>query len=129
MSYQVIAQKPSPLAHADWQYVDKRCLDDYRAKDWEVLGRQRKQYYDEQMVDQILRMLSCQKDDPGYAYTVNNYHHCLQTATRMLRAGRRKKTSLSACFTISDLLPVMKPTVSLPPRYCVLISRNEITGC
>ena len=65
MSNQIIAQKPSPLAHADWQYVDKRCLDDYRAKDWEVLGRQRKQYYDEQMVDQLLRMLTCQKDDPG----------------------------------------------------------------
>ncbi len=39
------------------------------------------------MVSQIIRMLECQKQDPGYIYTINNYFHCLQTATRMLRAN------------------------------------------
>lgn len=79
--------EPVPLAHADWQYVRKRALDDYVEADWEVWSRQRAQYYDERKVDQILRMLVCQRDDPAYLYTINNYYHCLQTATRLLRAG------------------------------------------
>ena len=98
MSHQAKAVEPSPLAHDDWEYVHKRCLDDYRAEDWEILGRQRKLYYDEQMVDQILRMLTCQKDDPGYAYTVNNYNHCLQTATRMLRDERSEEDIVVGLF-------------------------------
>ena len=80
-----ILKQPIPLAHDEWQYVNKRSLDEYKASDWQLLERQRKQYYDEKMVDHVLRMLTCQKDDPGYIYTLNNYYHCLQTATRMLR--------------------------------------------
>ena len=79
--------EPVPLAQDDWQYVTKRSLDEYTAKDWDILIPQRKQYYEQQKVDQILRLLTCQEDDPAYVYTVNNYYHCLQTATRMLRAG------------------------------------------
>lgn len=82
---QAMSIDPIPLAHDDWQYVTKRCLDDYRQEDWNILLPQRKQYYDERMVDHILRMLTCQKNDPAYVYTVNNYYHCLQTATRMLQ--------------------------------------------
>ena len=77
---------PVPLAHPEWEYVRKRSVDEWRAADWRVWERQRSQYYREQTVTQVLRLLRCQKDDPGYIYTVNNYHHCLQTATRMLRA-------------------------------------------
>ncbi len=98
MSQQTITTGPSPLAHDDWQYVDKRCLDDYRAEDWKILNRQRKQYHDEQMVDQILRILTCQKDDPGYVYTVNNYYHCLQTATRMFRDERPEEDVVVGLF-------------------------------
>lgn len=79
--------EPVPLAHADWHYVHKRSLDEYRAADWEILDRQRAQYFAECSTPQILRLLACQIDDRAYAYTVNNYYHCLQTATRMLRAG------------------------------------------
>jgi predicted HD phosphohydrolase len=78
---------PVPLAHADWQYVHKRSLDEYGAADWEIWRQQRTLYYGEQMVGQIIRMLTCQQHDPGYIYTVNNYYHCLQTATRMLRCN------------------------------------------
>jgi predicted HD phosphohydrolase len=78
---------PIPLANPDWKYVRKREIDQYRAADWEIWHRQRTAYYQDHMVDQILRMLACQKHDLGYIYTVNNYYHCLQTATRMLRAG------------------------------------------
>jgi predicted HD phosphohydrolase len=79
--------QPVPLAHTDWQYVRKRSLEEYRTADWQIQTRQRAQYFAENTTKQILRLLACQKDDSGYAYTVNNYYHCLQTATRMLRAG------------------------------------------
>ena len=79
--------EPVPLAHADWRYIDKRSLDDYRAADWAVFDRQRSRWFAENAVKHVLRMLACQKDDPVYAYTVNNHYHSLQTATRMLQAG------------------------------------------
>lgn len=86
MSTRTLAE-PVPLAHPDWQYVRKRTLHEWRAADWSVWERQRSQYYAEETVNQVLRMLTCQKDDPGYIYTINNYYHCLRTATCMLRAG------------------------------------------
>jgi predicted HD phosphohydrolase len=79
--------EPVPLAHSEWEYSPKRLIDEYRAADWEVWRRQRTQYFGEQMVPQIMRLLTCQKDDLAYIYTVNNYYHCLQTATRMLSCG------------------------------------------
>ena len=78
---------PVPLAHPEWHYVRKRTLDEYTAADWETWRPQRDRYFGEQMVTQVLRMLECQKDDAAYIYTINNYYHCLQTATRMLRSG------------------------------------------
>lgn len=35
---------PSPLAHADWQYVDKRCLGDYQADNMNssIISRRKK---------------------------------------------------------------------------------------
>ena len=78
---------PVPLAHAEWTYVRKPSLEQYTAQDWSVWSAQRPHFDREQKVKQILRMLSCQQDDPGFIYTINNYYHCLQTATRMLRAG------------------------------------------
>lgn len=82
-----ISLDPVPLAHDDWQYVKKRSMDEYDAADWAVWGPQRDAYFKENKVDHILRMLECQKDDPSFIYTTNNYYHCLQTATRMYRAG------------------------------------------
>jgi predicted HD phosphohydrolase len=78
---------PVPLADPTWRYVRKRSLGEYRAADWDIWRAQRTQYFDEHLARQILRMLTCQQEDLSYIYTVNNYYHCLQTATRMLRAG------------------------------------------
>ena len=79
--------EPVTLAHPGWQYVRKRTLDDYSAPDWKLWRPQREQYFSEQRLMQILRMLACQKDDPSFITTTNNFYHCLQTATRMLQAG------------------------------------------
>jgi len=75
------------LQKDEWSYSKKRSLDEFNAKDWELWSEQRNQYFEGQRVKHILRMLECQKDDKAYLYTVNNYYHCMQTATRMLRAG------------------------------------------
>lgn len=87
MKHTPIELPPVPLADESWQYVTKRSLDEYDAADWAIWSSQRDQYFKEHKVDQILRMLECQKDDESYIYTINNYYHCLQTATRMYRAG------------------------------------------
>jgi predicted HD phosphohydrolase len=87
MKHTPIDLPPVPLAHEDWQYVTKRKLDDYDAADWAIWSTQRDAYFEQNKCEQILRMLECQKDDLSYIYTVNNYYHCLQTATRMLRAN------------------------------------------
>lgn len=87
MTYKPLIIDRVPLAHAEWEYIDKRSLDAYRTKDWEVILPQRQQYYQEQQAAQVLRMLRCQENDRSYGYTVNNYYHCLQTATFMFRDG------------------------------------------
>lgn len=78
---------PVPLADADWQYVTKRTMDEYTAADWAIWRPQREAYFRQNKAAHIIRLLKCQKDDPSFIYTTNNYYHCLQTATRMLRAG------------------------------------------
>lgn len=75
------------LQKNEWKYSNKLSLDDFNSEDWALWSEQRSQYFEGQRVSHILRMLECQKDDKAYLYTVNNYYHCMQTATRMLRAG------------------------------------------
>ncbi len=87
MTHTPISLDPVPLADDDWQYVKKRSMDEYDATDWAIWQPQREAYFGENKVPHILRMLECQKDDPSFVYTTNNYYHCLQTATRMYRAS------------------------------------------
>jgi predicted HD phosphohydrolase len=77
----------SPLAHPDWQYVEKPTLDDFRAEDWIALNAQRGRYYAERQAEEVLAMLSVGKDLPTYGYQINNYRHCLQSATMMQQSG------------------------------------------
>ena len=77
----------SPLAHPDWQYVEKVALEDFQAEDWQLLNDQRRLYLAEHQADQALRMLSASQHDPSFGYLVNNYRHCLQSATMVLRDG------------------------------------------
>jgi predicted HD phosphohydrolase len=77
----------SPLMHADWRYVDKNSLEDFSRSDWNMLLDQRQTYYREQQARQVLRMLADAEHDPTFGYRVNNYRHCLQSATLALRDG------------------------------------------
>jgi predicted HD phosphohydrolase len=77
----------SPLLRPDWGYVEKVSLEEFTPADWDLLDRQRALYYPEQQARQVLRLLEGSKDDPTFGYMVNNYRHCLQSATMALRDG------------------------------------------
>jgi len=89
---------PSPLKDPDWRYVEKLTLDDFRAEDWDILNRQRGPYMAEEQARQALRMLTDSKDDTTFGYRINNYLHCLQSATMALRDGRDEETVVAALF-------------------------------
>jgi len=77
----------SPLLRPEWQYVEKTSLEEFSREDWELLNRQRCDYYPVEQARQVLRMLEGSKQDPSFGYMVNNYRHSLQSATLALRDG------------------------------------------
>ncbi len=77
----------SPLADPAWRHLEKVSLEDLSADDWRQLEIQRAAYLAQQQADQALRMLSAGAHDTSFGYMVNNYRHCLQSATMVLRDG------------------------------------------
>jgi predicted HD phosphohydrolase len=77
----------SPLLRTDWHYVDKNSLQDFSRADWQTLLKQRDAFYREQQARQVLRMLADSEHDATFGYRINNYRHCLQSATLALRDG------------------------------------------
>lgn len=77
----------SPLLDRSWRYVEKVAMDTFDADDWALLRRQREAYYRDQQAAQVLRLLRASEHDPGFGYLVNNYRHCLQSATMAWRDG------------------------------------------
>ena len=78
----------SPLARPDWRHLDKIALEDMQADDWQLLEQQRRVYLAEHQAAQALRLLTASQHDTSFGYMVNNYRHCLQSATMVLRDGR-----------------------------------------
>ncbi len=78
----------SPLARPDWRHVEKIALADFLPEDWHLLEQQRRLYLADHQAEQALRLLTASRDDPTFGYMVNNYRHCLQSATMVLRDGR-----------------------------------------
>ena len=77
----------SPLADSAWHYLDKIALEDLSHDDWVMLEGQRSAYLARHQAAQALRLLSASEHDPCFGYQVNNYRHCLQSATMVLRDG------------------------------------------
>jgi predicted HD phosphohydrolase len=90
------AEDRSPLLQADWDYVEPVALDDFGPADWALLKRQRGPYYAAEQARQALRLLSCSAGDASFGYRINNYRHCLQTATLAQRAGEDEETVVVA---------------------------------
>lgn len=77
----------SPLADPHWRYVEKHTLDDFRHDDWSLLNAQRAVFYRDRQADHVLSLLRVNENDPSFGYKVNNYRHCLQSATMIFQAG------------------------------------------
>jgi predicted HD phosphohydrolase len=77
----------SPLAKTDWRYVERDSLDDFDADDWQRLDAQRQGFHAANLVTHVLRLLEVSRDDPTFGYRINNYRHCLQSATLAMRDG------------------------------------------
>jgi predicted HD phosphohydrolase len=88
----------SPLAKAGWRYVERPDLDAFTAADWAVLDAQRRVYDGEERARQALRMLEMQADDTTFGYAINNYRHCLQSATMIMQDGHDEETIVVALF-------------------------------
>ena len=76
-----------PCLKSDWRYFEKPSLENFDDETWDTHNRQRAVFYREQQVSQLLRMLEVSALDPSYGYDLNNYDHCLQTATFLMKAG------------------------------------------
>lgn len=88
----------SPLLDAQWQYVQETSLEQFSPADWQFLLRQRSIYYREQQARQALRMLADSEHDATFGYRVNNYRHCLQSATLALRDGLSEEDIVVCLF-------------------------------
>merc|ERR1712087_663484 len=70
-----------------------------------ILMRQRKIYEETQKSKQALEMLLASQYSPTFGYPVNNYQHCLQSATKVYYDMLEKRTV--AGFEIDEELVVL----------------------
>ncbi len=75
------------LFRPDWKFIEKNSIEQFEPSDWALLNQQRGVYLAEQQAAQVLRMLSGSKSDSSFGYRINNYQHCLQSATMAHRDG------------------------------------------
>jgi predicted HD phosphohydrolase len=78
----------SRLLRADMDYVVPPRLDDFGAAEWVRLRDQRRVFDAELQAAHVLRALEASAADPGFGYQVNNFRHCVQSATAALQDGR-----------------------------------------
>lgn len=78
----------SPLLRDDWRHIEAAALEDFTAHDLALLDAQFAAYTRERRAGEVLRMLGASENDPAYGYRINNYRHCLQSASLALRAGK-----------------------------------------
>ena len=83
---------PSPLADPSWTYVEHLSMEDFSPADWAAMNAQRAQFSALHQADLIIAMLRASEQVPSFGYRINNFRHCLQSATRVLRAGHDDET-------------------------------------
>jgi predicted HD phosphohydrolase len=78
----------SPLLRDDWSYIEPIPLKDFAPEDFALLDVQRAPFTAERQADEALRMLKMSENDPSFGCQINNFRHCLQSATMAHRAGK-----------------------------------------
>ena len=86
------------LLRPDWQYIEHCNIDDYRRGDWAIMNRQRAEYLAEERARQALELLAASRNAPTFGYLINNYEHCLQTATMLYRDSHDEETIVTGLF-------------------------------
>ncbi|MEE2716666.1 MAG: phosphohydrolase [SAR324 cluster bacterium] len=92
---QVSPLLPSGLEHLQ---ESQATMDDLSTEDWSRLSDYRKGHDREEQAKQALALLASQKDAPSYGFRVNNYRHCLQSATMVYRDGGDDEAVVVALF-------------------------------
>lgn len=82
----------SPLADPDWTYVEHLSMEDFSPADWAAMNAQRVQFAAMHQAGLVIAMLRASEQVPSFGYRINNFRHCLQSATRVLRAGHDDET-------------------------------------
>ncbi len=78
----------SPLAQAGYRYVEHTALEPMRAPDWALLEPQRQEFMAGRQAKYALDLLASFEHEPSFGYQVNNFRHCLQSATLAMKSGR-----------------------------------------
>ena len=92
------AGQRSRLAEPGWGYVEAGNLEDFTVGDWALMNGQRAPYLAAEQARQALQMLAVQKDAPSFGYQINNYEHCLQSATMAMRDDQDEETIVVSLF-------------------------------
>ena len=92
--------KKSPLLPSELEHLkeSQQKMDDLSFTDWQNLSKYREIYNREQQAQQAISMLEIQKDAPSYGFRINNYRHCLQSATMVYRDGGDEESIVVALF-------------------------------
>lgn len=89
-------KKCSPLLHPHWRYVEHVSIQDFSSMEWEVLNKQRAIFRRQEQVNQIVALLENGRDEATFGYMINNFRHCLQSATLAFRDGLDEETVVVA---------------------------------
>ena len=92
--------RSSPLIPGDSRHLEKMHskMADLGQNDWVNLSKYRKKYQQEEQAKQVLSLLEVQKDAPSYGFRINNYRHCLQSATMVMRDGGSEEEIVVTLF-------------------------------
>ena len=95
--------QPTPIASEGWNQVSnsRPAMEDFTAEDWTLLSQQKKDFYVDHQVEQVLNMLRSQENVGSFEYQINNYQHCLQSATMAMRDGCDEE--LVVCTLLHDV--------------------------
>jgi len=86
------------LLRSDWQYIKPHNMGDYTPEDWALMNQQRAVYQAEERARQALELLLASRHAPTFGYLINNYEHCLQTATMLHKDGHDEETIVTGLF-------------------------------
>ncbi len=128
----------SPLGHPDWRYVEAADLEAVTAEEWVMVDAQRALYWRERQADRALELLAREAEEPSFGYAVNNYRHCLESATRVFQAGFDEERVVVALlhdigFTLAGpshgafSAALMKPFIS-ETNHWLLINHQAFQG-